>query len=405
MIRRAALRALLNRALASLRAHALRSALSLVGILFGVASITAMSSVTEGARREALAQIGDLGADILVARTRSGSGEPAERALTIEDASLLRSALPGIVALAPIRNSTAEVPGPGGAVAAALVGTTEDYAQVTQCVLSQGRALSALDVGERRRVAVLGAGVATAAFPIGSALGGRLTIRGDVFEIVGILEPRASARSTRSAMPILGRDLNRSIIVPWNTIAGAGSETSIDEVLIRLERSGEARALAAAARRTLEPSLGRDGAEILVPVEVLRQQQRTQNVFAAVTGVTSLICLLVGGIGIMNILLASVSERVREIGIRRAVGATREDVAAQFLTEGALLSACGGACGLVIGGAAALVIQNWLDWPIAAAPVVVSLGFLVSVFTGIAAAGYPAWKAAHLEVMDALRRA
>jgi putative ABC transport system permease protein len=107
----------------------------------------------------------------------------------------------------------------------------------------------------------------------------------------------------------------------------------------------------------------------------------------------------------MNILLASVSERVKEIGIRRAVGATREDVAAQFLAEGALLSACGGVLGLLLGGLAALLIQTWASWPIAAAPGLVAFGFVTSVATGLAAGGYPAWKAAHLEVMEALRRA
>jgi putative ABC transport system permease protein len=203
----------------------------------------------------------------------------------------------------------------------------------------------------------------------------------------------------------MGRDLNRSVIVPWNAIPGPGPETAIDEVLIRLDRSEEARSLAAAVRRALEPSLGRDGAEVIVPLEVLRQQQQTQAVFGAVTGATSLICLLVGGVGIMNILLASVSERVREIGIRRAVGATREDIAAQFLAEGALMSAGGGVLGLGLGAAAALLIRTWATWPIAASPGVVALGFLTSILAGVAAGGYPAWRASHLEVMEALRQA
>jgi len=203
---------------------------------------------------------------------------------------------------------------------------------------------------------------------------------------------------------MLGRDLNRSVIVPWNSIPGTGSETSIDEVLIRLQRSEDARSLAAAAKRGLEPSHGVDSVEVVVPLEILKQQQQTQIVFGAVTGATSLICLLVGGVGIMNILLASVSERVREIGIRRAVGATREDIATQFLAEGALLSACGGGLGLLLGGGAALLIRHWASWPIAAAPGLVSLGFVSSVLTGVLAGAYPAWTAARLEVMDALRR-
>ena len=401
---RSATRALVRRAIASLRAQALRSALSILGILFGVASITAMSSVTEGARLEALSQIGDLGADTLVIRVRATPEKAAHPELTMDDSARLGAALPGLLTLAPIRNASIEIPGPNGPVAATIVGTTAAYAKAARSALAIGRALTSLDVAERRRVAVLGAEIALAVFPGGPPLGERIRIGDDVFDVIGVLEPRASRRSSRTSPPVLGRDLNRSVIVPWNCIPGPGSETAIDEVLIRLEGSGDARALAAAARRTLEPSLGRDGVEVVVPLEVLKQQQRTQTVFGAVTGATSLICLLVGGVGIMNILLASVSERVREIGIRRAVGATREDIAAQFLAEGALLSACGGGAGLLLGGGAALLIQHWAAWPIAAAPGLVALGFVTSVLTGVAAGGYPAWKAARLEVMDALRR-
>jgi putative ABC transport system permease protein len=400
---RSALRALLRRAVFSLRAHALRSALSILGILFGVASITAMSSVTEGARLEALSQIGDLGADTLVVRARPGGEKRTRPELTMEDRERLTAALPGLLATAPIRNAAVEIPGPSGPVPATLVGTTETYAQAARCALSLGRALSALDVGERRRVAILGADIAFAIFAGRKALGERIRIGEDNFDVVGILEPRASRKASAASAPVLGRDLNRSVIVPWNSIPAQGSDSSIDEVLLRLNGSDAVQPLAAAARRTLERSFGRDGAEVVVPLEILKQQQRTQTVFSAVTGATSLICLLVGGVGIMNILLASVSERVREIGIRRAVGATREDIASQFLAEGALLSVCGGAMGLVVGGGAAMLIQRWASWPIAAAPGLVAIGFASSIITGLLAGGYPAWVAARLEVMDALR--
>jgi putative ABC transport system permease protein len=401
---RAARRALVRRAALSLRAHALRSALSILGILFGVASITAMSSVTEGARLEALSQIGDLGADTLVVRVRPNPDSRARPELTLDDVARLHKALPGLLTLAPIRNAAVELAGPGGPISASVVGTTESYARAARSALARGRALTSLDVAERKRVAVLGAEIAYAAFPAGSPLGAAIRIGDDLFDVIGVLEPRASRRSTRGSPPMLGRDLNRSVIVPWNSIPGKGSDVAIDEVLMRLQDSASARPLAAAASRTLEPSLGKDGADVVVPLEVLKQQQRTQTVFGAVTGATSLICLLVGGVGIMNILLAGVSERVREIGIRRAVGATREDIGAQFLAEGALLSACGGVLGLVLGAIAALLIQRWAAWPIAAAPGFIALGFASSILTGVAAGGYPAWTAAKLEVMDALRR-
>jgi putative ABC transport system permease protein len=360
--------------------------------------------VTEGARLEALSQIGDLGADTLVARVREGTTGRTRAELTMEDAERLRSALPGLLTLAPIRSVATEIPTPSGVITATVVGTTEAYAIAARNALARGRTLTSLDIAERRRVAVIGSDIAAAAFPDGAAIGQRILLGEGLFDVVGILEPRATRRKNRSSLPVLGRDLNRCVIVPWNAFAGhPGSDRGIDEVLLRLKRSEDARALAAAARRTLEPSLGREVVEVVVPLEVLRQQQRTQAVFGAVTGATSLICLLVGGVGIMNILLASVSERIQEIGIRRAVGATREDIGAQFLAEGVLLSACGGTVGLLVGGVAALAIQQWAAWSVAAAPMVIALGFLTSILTGVIAGGYPAWKAAHLEVMEALR--
>jgi putative ABC transport system permease protein len=228
----------------------------------------------------------------------------------------------------------------------------------------------------------------------------------DVFDVVGVLEARAARRNASSGLPLLGRDLNRVAIVPWNTIPSPdGGERAIDEIVLRVARAEAAPALAAAARRALEASPpGRGAVEVIVPLEVLRQQQRTQTVFAVVTGATSLICLIVGGVGILNILLASVSERVREIGIRRAVGATREDIGAQFLAEGALLSGFGGALGLILGGLSSILIQKWAGWPIGFAPLLVFGGWVASVAAGLLAGGYPAWRAAHLEVMDALRR-
>ena len=402
---RRAVRTLLRRAAHSLRAHALRSALSIVGILFGVASITAVSSVTEGARNEALAQIGDLGADTLVARARSAPTSPSPPELTLDDISRLRAALPGLISIAPIRSAEIEIAGPSTLIPASLVGSSEAYAVTSRSALGQGRMIAALDVAEARRVAVLGASLARAAFPKGRALGERIRIGDDEFDVVGVLEPRAARRKSSSPLPLLGRDLNRSVIVPWNTMPQPrGSLRAIDEILIRIARPEAATSLAAAVRRTLELSGGRDAVEVIVPLEVLRQQQRTQIVFAIVTAATSLICLIVGGVGILNILLASVSERVREIGIRRAVGATREDIGAQFLAEGALLSGCGGALGLLLGGAASLLIQRWAAWPIGFAPTMVAGGWALSVATGLIAGGYPAWRAAHLEVMDALRR-
>jgi putative ABC transport system permease protein len=399
---RARVRSLIRSAAASLRAHAFRSALSLLGILFGVASVTAVSAVTEGARREAVARLGDLGADTLVVRSRRTEGR-IDAPMRVEDVARLARVVTGVAVATPLRLGTSEIAGPNGPVTAVIVGTDESYGRATRVRATAGRLLSALDVTQAKRVAVLGASIARLVFPGESALGGRVRIGAEVFEVAGVLEPRGQRPSRSSAAPLLGRDVDTTILVPWNTTTTNASAGVIDEAIVRLDAGARPRPIAAAVRRALEGSSGRDVVEVMVPLEILSQAQRTQRVFAIVTGAASLICLLVGAVGIMNILLASVSERVPEIGIRRAVGATREAIGAQFLAEGALLSGAGGLIGLAIGVAAAFLVARSTSWPIAPAPGFALLGLTASVITGLAAGAYPAWKAAHLEVMDALR--
>ena len=143
--------------------------------------------------------------------------------------------------------------------------------------------------------------------------------------------------------------------------------------------------------------------DVIVPREILRQKERTQRIFNVVTGAVAAIGLLVGGIGIMNIMLASVAERTREVGIRRALGATRADVAAQFLSESSLLTAVGGLAGVLAGVAGSVAIQRWAGWPTALSPPMLVLSVLMALLVGIGFGFYPAWRAAHLEPMEALR--
>jgi putative ABC transport system permease protein len=141
----------------------------------------------------------------------------------------------------------------------------------------------------------------------------------------------------------------------------------------------------------------------VVPREILRQQERTQRIFNVVTGAIAAISLLVGGIGIMNIMLAGVAERTREVGVRRALGATRRDVASQFLVECALLTSAGGVAGALLGLAGSLAIQRFAAWPTALSPLMLAVALLMALLTGVGFGFYPAWRAAHLEPMEALR--
>jgi putative ABC transport system permease protein len=397
-------RVLVRLGLRSLMLHKLRSGLSVLGVVFGVAAVVAMSSVGEGARRETLAQIEALGIDTVTIRTRPAEEAEAVGGLRAPDAESVRDVVPGVRAVAPVRvfELPAEVGGRSAAVT--VVGATPSYREATRLDLARGRFLADLDVSDRKRVAVLGASVAVRLFPLGNPLGEVVRIGGDWFHVVGILEGRASPRA-RGAV-VRARDLNRCVIVPLPALDhGLDSRAdAVDEIVFRVSTPEEVVPAAAVAQSLLRRTTGGASLEVVVPREILRQRERAQRVFNVVTGAVAAISLLVGGIGIMNIMLASVAERTREVGIRRALGARRRDVAAQFLVESSLLTLTGGLLGSVLGLGGSLLIQGFAGWPTATHPLMLLVALLVALTVGVGFGFYPAWHASQLEPMTALRR-
>jgi len=396
-------RVLLRFGLRSLLLHKLRSSLSILGVVFGVSAVVAMASVGEGARREAIAQIGALGIDTVTVRSRPTSGLQST-ALRLGHAQSIRAVVPGVVVVAPVREASLRVEGGGRSLEATAVGTTPEYGAAASLSLASGRFIAPLDLQDQKRVVVLGATVARALFPFGDARGERVTIGGDWFQVVGLLEERASARARPG--PIRTRDVNRCVFVPWPALdRGADSRPDgVDELVVRVEAADRVVAVAEVVRGLLKRATGGSAFEVIVPREILRQRERTQRIFNAVTGAVAAISLLVGGIGIMNIMLASVAERTREVGVRRALGATRKDIAAQFLVESSLLTSIGGALGAVFGVVGAILIQHLAEWPTALAPLMLLAALLMAVLVGVGFGFYPAWRAAHLQPMEALRR-
>ena len=397
---------LLRLGVRSLKLHKLRSSLSILGVVFGVAAVVAMSSVGEGARRETLAEIEALGIDTVTIRPRGDAAEARSASgLPFSSADSVRRVVPGVRAVAPVR--VAELPAEAGGRSAAVivVGTTPSYADAARLELATGRFLADLDVKGRSRVAVLGASVARALFPIGSPLGEGVRLGGDWYRVVGVLEGRTSMKGRGAA--IRARDLNRSVLVPLPSLdwGGPGRLDRVDEIVFRVAEPERVVAAAIVALALVKRTAGGDEAlEVVVPREILRQRERAQRIFNVVTGAVAGISLLVGGIGIMNIMLASVAERTREVGIRRALGARRKDVVAQFLAESSLLTVAGGLIGCVLGLAGALLIQRFAGWPTAVDPLMLATALLVALGVGVGFGLYPAWHAAHLEPMEALRR-
>jgi putative ABC transport system permease protein len=370
-------------------------------VVFGVAAVVAMSSVGLGAQREAEAQIGALGIDTISVRARGGKDAQAGPWLSLRDAEHAAAVVPHLVALAPLREAEADAELQGRRLGVGLVGTTPRYAHAARLPLARGRFLSDLDLSDRKRSAVLGAGVARQLAPLGEALGAQLRVAGQWFRVVGVLEERAAPRAR--AAPIRRRDVNRSVFVPLPALDGARPADAIDEIVMRVDDGERVAGAALVARAALAKSAPGMALEVEVPRELLRQSQRTRRVFDVVTGAIAAISLLVGGIGIMNIMLASVAERTQEIGVRRAVGATRRDVALLFLLESSLLTLLGGGLGALGGMLLALLIQAFAGWPTALSPLMLLAALLMALLVGVGFGSYPAWRAAQLEPLQALR--
>jgi putative ABC transport system permease protein len=395
---------LIRLGLRSLMLHKLRSGLSILGVVFGVAAVVAMSSVGEGARRETLAQIEALGIDTVTVRARPADETDGALGLRASDADSVSRVVPGVQAVAPVRVAELEADAGGRTTGVTVVGVTPSYRQATRLDLARGRFLADLDVSDRKRVAVLGAAVAARLFPLGDPLGESLRMGGDWFQVIGVLEGRASPRG-RGAV-VRARDLNRCVIVPLPSLDHGldARRDGVDEVVFRVTSPEQVVPAAAVAQSLLHRTTGGASLEVVVPREILRQRERAQRVFNVVTGAVAAISLLVGGIGIMNIMLASVAERTREVGIRRALGARRRDVAAQFLVESSLLTLAGGVLGSLLGLGGSLLIQGLAGWPTATHPLMLLVALLVALVVGIGFGFYPAWHASRLEPMTALRR-
>jgi putative ABC transport system permease protein len=391
----------------------LRTLLSTLGIVFGVAAVISMVAIGEGARREAVEQIELLGTNNIRVQRLVLTGEQKEKAdqrfsagLTLDDEAAIRNQVPGLAGVAPLRLLEEEVRYEGRAGNAQVVGTNSQYQYVTNFRVDRGRFVTDIDVADTKSICVLGSEVAEDLFGFQDPIGAEIRVERQSFRVVGVMEGKVVREGRGAAIKV--RNINRDIYVPITTalrrFSSENGPLAIEEIAIRVERSRDISPTAQRLGAILEQRhRGAEDYEVMVPEELLAQTRRTQRLFNVVMGSIAGISLLVGGIGIMNIMLANVSERTREIGIRRAIGATQVHVMTQFLVETVLVCLVGGFLGIVVGLVLAKGITVFAGWQTGFSPVSVVLAFGTAGTIGVLFGMVPARRAAKLDPVTAIR--
>jgi putative ABC transport system permease protein len=407
----------------SLMLHRLRSLLTTLGVLFGTSSVIAMLAIGEGASSEAQDQIRALGSQNVILRsvkpqeeTNQGSQRVrvANYGLTFEDLERIEQSFPGVESIALVRELSQEVRRLDRATNPQVLATLPNYLEVTGRMMLEGRWFTDVDERLRANVVVLGLEVARRLMPFEAPLGQEVKIGGDYFRVIGVLAPRVRL-SDDLAEP--GQDVTGEVYVPMATAmqffgdmrvrlrAGSMDQEQVDlhEIVVAVEHPENVPLVADAAREMLQRFHKQPDFEVVVPLELLARAEETKRIFNIVLGSIAGISLLVGGIGIMNVMLATVTERTREIGIRRALGAKRRHIVTQFLVETVVLSVGGGAMGVALGLTIPGIVEHFADMRTIVTPLAPILAFSISAAIGVIFGLYPAWRAARMDPVEALR--
>jgi putative ABC transport system permease protein len=403
----------LRAAIESLAEHKLRSGLTMLGIMFGVGAVISMLSIGAGAEESALALIDRMGVRNVVVRAKDFEADELKElrkksiGVSRRDADAIREAVPEAEIVAPrLEIEPYKVLAAGGKSESAVYGVSRLHAELVALPIAEGRFFDALDEREHAQVAVIGSATRRDLFGTEPAVGQTLKVDDVWLEVVGVLAPEGTEAASIEGVAVASSA--REIYLPFTTalrkLERDPLESPLSEIVIRVRDEAAPGEVATTIDGLLQRLHGgaRDY-EVIVPEALLAQSQETQRLFNIVMGCIAGISLLVGGIGIMNIMLASVLEQTRAIGVRRAVGARRRDIRFQFLVTSFALSLLGGVAGVIMGIAIAEVVAAYAGWPtvVTAWSIVLSTG--VSVAVGLVSGLYPAMRAARLDPIEALR--
>ena len=388
----------------ALRRNKMRSLLTMLGIIIGVGSVIAAVSITTGATKQVEDKVASLGQNIVTVFSGNFSsggmrgGWGSAPTLTVEDSRAIKNEVDNVVAVSPEVRDRSQILANGQNWNTQVLGESPDYPQIRDWDIVNGAMFTDGDVRALSKVAIIGKTVVDQLFPTDDPVGQTLVVRNIPFKIVGVLESKG--------FNLFGQDQDDVVIIPYTShMRRLSKRTFVNSIMVQAadkESIVQVQTDITTLLRDRHKSAEQDFT-VRTQLEVMQMATQTSRVMSVLLAAIASVSLLVGGIGIMNIMLVSVTERTREIGIRMAVGARGRDILIQFLIEAVTLSVAGGLVGIALGMVAAKVVAASTGWPTVTPVIWIGIACFSSAGIGIISVFYPAWKASRLDPIEALR--
>lgn len=380
---------ILKSAISSIWYNKLRSALTILGLIIGIASVIILVGIGDGATSSVTQEVQSLGSDIIDVKISSEDSTFAYNEL--EDFAKLDN----IASIAPYKTLSGTVMrNTTSSSNATIMAIDNNYLTVTNTDLQNGRTISIIDIENQSKVCILGSDMATTLFSLSSPVGEKIKIDGDYYTVIGLLEEQGTS---------MGNNVDNMIFIPLTSAKHLGEDTSISNIYVQVENEDDidrtVNQIENYIRQNLE--ISSDYYSVSAQDSVLDTMENVSNTLSLLLGGIASISLIVGGIGVMNVMLVSVTERTKEIGIRKSLGAKRIDILLQFLIESLVLSLFGGIIGVVLGLGIGNLAENF-DFTFQPSATITVIAFLSSALIGIAFGIFPAYRAANLKPIDAL---